>query len=130
MDTVVVIAYRVRESGFSSAVAAPITTVQSFDMQHDSTRVETPPIPDPPSHFWSRIWGKRPATRNPAGSASPEAATARREHPDPKAWLDHIEKMQAGGSNRAAEQELKLFRDAYPTYSVPVELHPADGGGQ
>ena len=69
--------------------------------------------------------GRRPfgsasrRTASLAGSASPEAAEERRAHPDPKAWLDHIEKMQAVGLSSAAEQEMRLFRDAYPAYPVP-----------
>ena len=39
----------------------------------------------------------RSAARNLAGSASPEAAAERREHPDPKVWLDHIEKSAGDG---------------------------------
>jgi hypothetical protein len=105
METVVVVGYRLHEEGFSSAVAAPITSVQSLSAGAES-RPELP-IPD------------APAASNLAGSASPAAEAERRAHPDPKAWLDHIQKMQAVGLNGAAEQEMRLFRDAYPAYQLP-----------
>jgi hypothetical protein len=52
----------------------------------------------------------------PALAPAAAAAADRREHPDPKAWLDQIQKMRVAGLTARAEQELKHFRDAYPAY--------------
>ena len=52
----------------------------------------------------------------PAMAPAAAAAADRREHPDPKAWLDQIQKMRVAGLTAQAEQELKHFRDAYPGY--------------
>lgn len=56
--------------------------------------------------------------RAAAPAVAPAAASAadRSEHPDPKAWLDQIQKMRVAGLTAQAEQELKHFRDAYPGY--------------
>jgi hypothetical protein len=123
METVVVVGTRIRQQESISAIA-----VQSY--LGDSVISVAPPIPDLPSDLQGTRAAHSAAARNLAGSASPEAAAERREHPDPKAWLDHIEKMQAAGANGAAEQEMKLFRDAYPGYPLPSDAHPADGGVQ
>jgi hypothetical protein len=61
-----------------------------------------------------------------APSTAAIAAADRREHPDPKVWLDQIQKMRAGGLTAQAEQELQRFRDAYPAYATPSP----DGGAQ
>ena len=118
METVVVIGQR---RLIQVAAMSPIAAI-SVDAMTDLPRSETVaiPIPDLPSTLLG----------GGSGSASPMAAAERREHPDPKAWLDRIEKMQAAGLSSAADQELKLFRDAYPAYPVPSESHPADGGVQ
>jgi hypothetical protein len=58
------------------------------------------------------------------------SAAERRKHPNPRAWLDYIEKMRAQGLIGEAEQEFKHFRDVYPGYSVPPEAAPADGRPQ
>jgi hypothetical protein len=58
------------------------------------------------------------------------SAAERRKHPDPKAWLDYIEKMRSAGFTSEAEQEFRHFRDVYPAYSVPPEAAPADGRPQ
>jgi hypothetical protein len=63
----------------------------------------------------------------PAAGAAPSAAAAdRRQHPDPKVWLDQIQKTRAEGLAAQAEQELKRFRDAYPAYPTTSP----DGGAQ
>jgi hypothetical protein len=69
-----------------------------------------------------------PAAAAPAAAGSGTAASAadRREHPDPKAWLDQIQKMRAAGLTAQAEQELKRFRDTYPGYPTSAP----DGGAQ
>jgi hypothetical protein len=121
MDTIVVIGTRIQQSSQSEAISA--IAVQSLP---SIAALEPAPVPDLPSSLLASREG-RSAARNLAGSASPEAAAERREHPDPKVWLDHIEKMQAAGLIKAAEQELRLFRDAYPAYPVPVST---DGGVQ
>jgi hypothetical protein len=58
------------------------------------------------------------------------SAAERRKHPNPRAWLDYIEKMRVQGFTSEAEQEFKHFRDVYPAYSVPPEAGPADGRPQ
>ena len=128
METVVVVGTRIHYEGQVESVAASSAiSVQSLAEAGD-TRVE-PAIPDlPPSLLGSKA--ARAAARNLAGSASPATEADLRAHPDPKAWLDHIEKVRAAGLISAADLELKLFRDAYPAYPVPSELHPADGGVQ
>lgn len=65
-----------------------------------------------------------PAAANP--SAEAVTATDRREHPDPKAWLDQIQKLRVTGPAIRAEQEMKHFRDAYPTWPATSP----DGGTQ
>jgi hypothetical protein len=67
------------------------------------------------------------AASSPAASTEPEE---RRQHPDPRAWLDQIQKMRAAGLAGEAEQELKQFHDAYPTYSAPLPTPSADGEAQ
>jgi hypothetical protein len=119
MDTVVVIGTRIQSAQGGSLSAIAVQSLASFP---DLGSLAPPPIPDLPSSLEGRS-----AARNLSGSASPEAAAERREHPDPKAWLDHIEKMRTAGLVRAAEQELRLFRDVYPAYAVPAS---ADGGVQ
>jgi hypothetical protein len=57
----------------------------------------------------------------PAMAPAVAAAADRREHPDPKAWLDQIQKTRVAGLTAEAEQELKHFRDAYPDYRVPEQ---------
>jgi hypothetical protein len=62
------------------------------------------------------------AARTAAPAPTSDAAADRREHPDPKAWLDQIEKMRAAGLSAQADQELRHFRDAYPDYrSLPEQ---------
>jgi len=114
METVVVVGTRVHyNQDVSSAIA-----VQSYSDFADESRLQPPPIPDLPGSLQgSRT--TRPAVPNLAGSANPEAAAERRAHPDPKEWLDHLREIRAAGLNSAADQELKLFRDAYPAYPVP-----------
>ena len=120
METVVVVGYRLHDDGFSPAVAAPITSVQSLSDYPEAGARQELPIPDLPADLQGRgRSGRSAAAVNLAGSASPAAEAERRAHPDPKAWLDRIEKMQAMGLNSAAEQEMKLFRDAYPAYPLP-----------
>lgn len=66
------------------------------------------------------------ATAPPAASTAAKAAAAPMAAPapgneawrsDPAAWLRHIDALRAEGHNDAAEQELRLFRKAYPRYS-------------
>ena len=61
-----------------------------------------------------------------ASSAEAVSAADRREHPDPRTWLDQIQKLRVGGLTTQAEQEMKHFRDAYPTYPTTSP----DGGTQ
>ena len=119
METVVVIATRWRRPVDSSASSA--ISVQSLsNFPADEARLQPPPIPDLPASLQGDGRSVRSAaSANLSGSASPVAEAERRAHPDPKAWLDHIEKMQAVGLSSAAEQEMRLFRDAYPAYPVP-----------
>jgi hypothetical protein len=56
------------------------------------------------------------ATSAPPSAAAAGSAADRHDHPDPKAWLDQIQKMRVAGLTAQAEQELKHFRDAYPAY--------------
>jgi len=123
METVVVVGTRVHyNQGVASAIA-----VQSYSDYTDESRLQPAPIPDLQKGLLGSSRAPRSATPSLAGSANPEAAAERRAHPDPKEWLDHIQEIRAAGLNSAADQEMKLFRDAYPAYPVPS---PADGSVQ
>lgn len=119
METVVVVGTRFHQPAGSEAISA--ISVQSFSNFPDGGAREQPPaIPDLPGSLQAGDRSARSGTAtNLAGSASPAAEAERREHPDPQAWLDHIEKMRAVGLSSAAEQEMRLFRDAYPAYPIP-----------
>ena len=118
METVVVVGTRFHQPAGSNAISA--ISVQSLSDSPDGRAREQPPaIPDLPGSLQTGNRSASGAAANLAGSASPAAEAERREHPDPQAWLDHIEKMRAVGLSSAAEQELRLFRDAYPAYPVP-----------
>jgi hypothetical protein len=56
------------------------------------------------------------AGASPVAGPAAAASADRREHPDPKVWLDQIQKLRVAGLTAQAEQELKHFRDAYPAY--------------
>ena len=115
MQTVVVVATRVRFDRALGSIA-----VQTYsDYALESHRVQPAPIPDLPSGLLEGGRTAHPGVRSLAGSASPEAAEERRAHPDPKEWLEHIREVRSEGMEDAADQELKLFRDAYPAYPVP-----------
>jgi hypothetical protein len=114
MQTVVVVGTRVH---FSRGMPLGGIAVQTYsDYALESHRVQPAAIPDLPSGLLEE---GRTVRRSLAGSASPEAAEERRAHPDPKEWLEHIREVRAEGLEDAADQELKLFRDAYPAYPVP-----------
>jgi hypothetical protein len=116
MQTVVVVGTRIHfVPGVMSAIA-----VQTYsDYSGESRSLQAAAIPDLPSGLLEDSRAAHPAVRSLAGSASPEAAEERRAHPDPKEWLDHIREIRSEGLEDAADQELKLFRDAYPAYPVP-----------
>ena len=115
MQTVVVVATRVRFDRALGGIA-----VQTYsDYALESHRVQPAAIPDLPSGLLEGGRTAHPGVRSLAGSASPEASEERRAHPDPKEWLEHIREVRSEGLEDAADQELKLFRDAYPAYPVP-----------
>ena len=104
METVTITATRYQPTTESLAAAAAITAIPEGAFTAGSGR---------------------PSARTVLGSAA-----ERHKHPDPRAWLEYIEKMRAAGLASEAEQEFKHFRDVYPGYSVPPEAAPADGGPQ
>jgi hypothetical protein len=123
MATVIVTASRRQfESQAVSAVA--VTAFPQGDVSADTTTLAaTPAAAVPNIHI--ETGSARQSARAGVGSTA-----ERRKHPDPRAWLDYIEKMRAQGLTGEAEQEFKHFRDVYPGYSVPPEAAPADGRPQ
>jgi hypothetical protein len=117
MQTVVVVGTRVH---FDRGMPLGSIRVQTYsDYALERHPVQPAAIPDLPSGLLEEGRTARPAVRSLAGSASPEAEEERRAHPDPKEWLEHIREVRSEGLEDAADQELKLFRDAYPAYPVP-----------
>ena len=123
MATVIVTASRGHfESQSVSAVA--VTAFPQGGVSEDTTTLAASPAAAMPNIHMETGSARQPA-RSGVGSAA-----ERRKHPDPRAWLDYIEKMRAQGLTGEAEQEFKHFRDVYPGYSVPPEAAPADGRPQ
>ena len=123
METVIVTATRDHfESQSVSAVA--VTAFPQGGVSEDTTTLAASAAAAMPNiHIESG--SARQSPRAGVGSAA-----ERRKHPDPRAWLDYIEKMRAQGLTGEAEQEFRHFRDVYPGYSVPPEAAPADGRPQ
>jgi hypothetical protein len=123
METVIVTA--TRDHFESQAVsAAAVTAFPQGDVSADSTTLAASPAAAMPN-IHIETGSARQSARAGVGSVA-----ERRKHPDPRAWLDYIEKMRAQGLTGEAEQEFKHFRDVYPAYSVPPEAAPADGRPQ
>jgi resuscitation-promoting factor RpfA len=91
------------------AASSPRASAVTFD----GTKVIEPHSVE---RFDSASGGLPARAAAPAVAPAAAAAADRREHPDPKAWLDQIQKMRVAGLTAQAEQELKHFRDAYPAY--------------
>ena len=91
------------------AASSPRASAVTFD----GTKVIEPHSVE---RFDSASGGLPARAAAPAVAPAAAAAADRREHPDPKAWLDQIQKMRVAGLTAQAEQELKHFRDAYPSY--------------
>jgi hypothetical protein len=123
MATVIVTASRRQfESQAVSAVA--VTAFPQGDVSADTTTLAASPAAAMPN-IHIETGSARQSARAGVGSTA-----ERRKHPDPRAWLDYIEKMRAQGLTGEAEQEFRHFRDVYPGYSVPPEAAPADGRPQ
>jgi hypothetical protein len=123
MATVIVTASRRQfESQAVSAVA--VTAFPQGDVSADTTTLAASPAAATPN-IHIETGSARQSARAGVGSTA-----ERRKHPDPRAWLDYIEKMRAQGLTGEAEQEFRHFRDVYPGYSVPSEAAPADGRPQ
>jgi hypothetical protein len=123
MVTVIVTASRRFESQTAQS-AISVTAFPQGGVSEDTTTLAASPAAALPSiHMESG--SARQSARSGVGSAA-----ERRKHPNPRAWLDYIEKMRAQGLTGEAEQEFKHFRDVYPGYSVPPEAAPADGRPQ
>jgi hypothetical protein len=122
MATVIVTASRGHfESQSAAASAISITDFPQGGVSEDITSLAASPTAALPNiHIESG--SARQSARAGVGSAA-----ERRKHPNPRAWLDYIEKMRAQGLTGEAEQD---FRDVYPGYSVPPEAAPADGRPQ
>ena len=101
------------------AASSPKVSAATFD----GVKVTEPRSAD---RLDSLSGGVAARARAPATTPSAGAAADRREHPDPKAWLDQIQKLRVAGLTAQADQELKHFRDAYPAYSTAS----SDGGVQ
>jgi hypothetical protein len=123
MVTVIVTASRRFESRTAES-AVSVTAFPQGGVSEDTTTLAASPAAALPNiHMESG--SARQSARAGVGSAA-----ERRKHPNPRAWLDYIEKMRAEGLTGEAEQEFKHFRDVYPGYSVPPEAAPADGRPQ
>jgi hypothetical protein len=123
IETVTITASRYHTESQAMA-AVTVTAFPDGGLSVDNTALSASPAAAVPNiHIESG--SARPSTRLVVGSAA-----ERRKHPDPRAWLDYIEKMRAAGLTSEAEQEFKHFRDVYPGYSVPPEAAPADGRTQ
>ena len=124
MATVIVTASRGRFESQTAMSAISTTDFPQGGVSEDITSLAASPgaaLPD----IHSESGSARQSARAGVGSAA-----ERRKHPNPRAWLDYIEKMRAQGLNGEAEQEFRHFRDVYPGYSVPPEAAPADGRPQ
>jgi hypothetical protein len=125
METVIVTATRDHfESQSQSVSAISVTAFPQGGVSEDTTTLAASPAAAMPN-IHTETGSARQSARAGVGSAA-----ERRKHPDPRAWLDYIEKMRAQGLTGEAEQEFKHFRDVYPAYSVPPEAAPADGRPQ
>jgi hypothetical protein len=124
MATVIVTASRGHFESQAVASAISITDFPLGGVSGDLASLAASPAAALPNiHMESG--SARQSARAGVGSAA-----ERRKHPNPRAWLDYIEKMRAEGLTGEAEQEFKHFRDVYPGYSVPPEAAPADGRPQ
>ncbi len=45
--------------------------------------------------------------------------------PTPEAWLDQIREFVNNGQMSEARQQVRLFREAYPSAEIPVEIREA-----
>jgi hypothetical protein len=125
METVIVTATRNHFDSQAVAVSAiAVTAFPQGGVSEDTTTLAASPAAAMPN-IHIETGSARQSVRAGVGSAA-----ERRKHPDPRAWLDYIEKMRAQGLTGEAEQEFKHFRDVYPAYSVPSEAAPADGRPQ
>ncbi len=106
-------------SAVPTPIAFPMDPMETVTITGTRIRTQSVVVTAAPT-----IFPEQPA-RAAVGSAA-----ERHKHPDPRAWLDYIEKMRAQGLTSEAEQEFKHFRDVYPGYSVPPEAAPADGRPQ
>jgi hypothetical protein len=123
METVIVTATRDHfESQTVNAIS--VTAFPQGGVSEDTTTLAASPAAATPN-IHIETGSARQSARAGVGSAA-----ERRKHPDPRAWLDYIEKMRAQGLTGEAEQEFRHFRDVYPGYSVPPEAAPADGRPQ
>ena len=124
MATVIVTASRGRFESQTAVSAISTTDFAQGGLSEDITSQAASPAAALPDIHIESGSARQPA-RTGVGSAA-----ERRKHPNPRAWLDYIEKMRAQGFTGEAEQEFKHFRDVYPAYSVPSEAAPADGRPQ
>jgi len=105
------------------AASSPKASAATFD----GTKVTEPRSVERFDSVLGGVAARAAAPAVPPSAAAPAGSAAdRREHPDPKAWLDQIQKMRVAGLTAQAEQELKHFRDAYPAYPTATP----DGGTQ
>ena len=124
MATIIVTASRGHFESQAAASAISITDFPQGGVSGDITSLAAFPA-DAMPNIHMETGSARQSARAGVGSAA-----ERRKHPNPRAWLDYIEKMRAQGLTAEAEQEFKHFRDVYPAYSVPPEAAPADGRPQ
>ena len=124
MATVIVTASRGRFESQTAVSAISTTDFPQGGVSEDITSPTASPAAATPN-IHIETGSARQSARAGVGSTA-----ERRKHPDPRAWLDYIEKMRAQGLTGEAEQEFRHFRDVYPGYSVPFEAAPADGRPQ
>lgn len=84
--------------------------------------VDAPPIAPVPNEVEAP--SPSPAAQAASASGAEEATSvaresAKRENPDPAAWLMRIEKLRSAGHTAAAEREMTRFRKTYPDYPLP-----------
>jgi hypothetical protein len=66
----------------------------------------------------------------PSEAPAPAASAAQTDYPAASTWLGQIEKLRGEGRTAEAEQEIKRFREAYPTYPAPHDAASTAGRAQ
>jgi hypothetical protein len=97
---------------------------------HESYAMSASPVASISSAANESVPSYVPDTSNIQTEGGLSWAAERHRHPNPKVWLDHIQKMRAAGLTAAADQELRQFHEAYPDFPAPPDAPSTDGGAQ